>query len=57
MVVQSYFTDQIMINKNRMNAFKANLRKNRDGLRMDQYLEEMRGVDKIEAVYSSKVWA
>jgi hypothetical protein len=40
MVVQSYFTDQIMINRSRMDKYRAKLQKNLQGLRMDQYLEQ-----------------
>ena len=57
MVVQSYFTDQIMINRSRMDKYRAKLQKNLQGLRMDQYLEQKEQVDNIEEVYNNKVWA
>jgi len=57
MVVQSYFTDQIMTNSNRMKKYKTSLQQNKKGLRVEQYLEEMDQVSKIEEVFNKKTWA
>jgi len=57
MVVQSYFTDQIMANSNRLKTYKTQLQQNKKGLRVEQYLEEMQQVNKIEDVFSKKVWS
>ena len=57
LVVQGYFTAQILENSNRMKKYMKELNSNKRGLRVEQFFEEKREVEKIEKVFNKRVWA